>query len=69
MKAILEFTLPEETNEHQTALEGGKWRAALEELDNWLRGIDKYGGEVPTAQGVRTKIYEILQEDNLSLYK
>jgi len=43
MKATLEFNLPEENEEHFDALNGSKWRALLQDLDNELRLKMKHG--------------------------
>jgi hypothetical protein len=42
MKASLRFNLPEETTEHQTALDGSKWKAVVEQMDETLRQKLKY---------------------------
>jgi hypothetical protein len=68
MKAILEFSLPEEQDEFQTAVDAGKWKAVMWDLDNWLRQYTKYGDPKDVdAQNCRDKIYELLNERNLEL--
>jgi hypothetical protein len=42
MKAILEFSLPEERQEHMDAINGTHWRSAFEEIDSVLRDDIKY---------------------------
>lgn len=42
MKAILEFTLPEEQEEFEHAQKGWQYLGQIEEFDNWLRGQLKY---------------------------
>lgn len=42
MKAILEFQLPEESQEHKIALEGQKYASATESMFNWIRSKQKY---------------------------
>lgn len=42
MKATLEFNLPEDSDDHYTAINAAKYRLALYELDNWLRSKLKY---------------------------
>ena len=42
MKAVLEFQLPEETEEHQNALKGTLYKGALQEMDNYFRNKIKY---------------------------
>jgi hypothetical protein len=42
MKAILEFSLPDETAEHRNALNGSKYILAAQEFDTLLRNKNKY---------------------------
>ena len=42
MKAILEFNLPEDDVEFQTANNAGKMKSVLWEMDNWLRAKIKH---------------------------
>jgi hypothetical protein len=43
MKAIIEFSLPDDEPEHRYALAGREALLALEAIDNWARGILKHG--------------------------
>lgn len=43
-KAILEFNLPEEQEDHKIALHGLDYKIALEDMENYLRGRLKYEG-------------------------
>jgi hypothetical protein len=43
MKAILEFDLPEDEDEHRYAIAGRDALIALARIDNWAREILKYG--------------------------
>ena len=52
MKATLEFTLPDEESEFGHALAGRDALIALENVDNWARGILKHGD--PTSEVRRT---------------
>ena len=38
-RATLEFNLPEESTEHRLAINGGRWQAAMWDLDMEMRGI------------------------------
>lgn len=68
MKAILEFTLPEEESEHKSALDGGAWISVVFDFDQWLRVSGKYGDkEVLRIEEVRSKLHEIISEAGLSL--
>lgn len=63
MKAYLSFKLPEEREEFLHAQNGTAYKAALEELDNFLRAMQKYEDkELVTIEFVRAKIREIMQE-------
>jgi hypothetical protein len=42
MKVILEFDLPEETDEHELAINGHKYQRILYEIDNKLRARIKW---------------------------
>jgi len=43
MKAVLEFSLPEDEPEHRYALAGRDALIALERIDEWARGKIKHG--------------------------
>jgi hypothetical protein len=73
MKAILKFNLPEEQEEFDIANKGWKFRSVLLEYDNYLRDKIKYDEQLTDEQykiyeEVRTKLWEILNEDNLTLH-
>jgi hypothetical protein len=68
---ILKFK-EDELEDARTAIDGWKWKGAMWELDQWLRGEIKYNekisGEIDAAyQAVRDKIREILNDDNLNI--
>jgi hypothetical protein len=42
VKAILEFNLPEEKEDHETAIRGTDYKIALEDMDNYFRNRLKY---------------------------
>jgi len=49
LKATLTFTLPDDRDEFQDALEGGKFKASAHEFGEWLRQQLKYEeGWTPT---------------------
>jgi len=72
MKALLEFSLPEDADDHRDALDGPKWKLVCWNLDDELRRIIKYG-ENPKislcAQSWRDKLHELIQERNLNLWE
>jgi len=53
MKATIEFTLPDEAEEHQHACLAGGYFAALCAIDDLFRRAEKYDGPVPTRADVR----------------
>lgn len=55
MKAILEFNLPEDKDEHHYALKGSRYKLALGEIDMYLRGRLKY-------ESLSAPVYEALQD-------
>lgn len=64
MKAMLEFSLPEEREEYETTLNGRKWRLVVDEMDEELRRIVKYNdarladAEVAIYEKVRNMLWE-----------
>lgn len=42
MKAILEFELPQESEEHQLALNGWKYKSIIDDIFAKIRHMDKY---------------------------
>lgn len=62
MKAILEFSLPEEKHELETALKAGELLSTLNEVDSILRNCLKHGGDPARAmQACRETISEAIQ--------
>lgn len=72
MKAILEFTLPEESHEHQDAIQGSQWKWALTEVVDYLRNqikhADNSADEYRAFERTRERVSEILEERGLDLY-
>lgn len=73
MKATLEFNLPEEESEFNTALCGHKYKQALSDVASHLRHLYKYTNlpeeQYKLVMEIRGKFYEILQEYELDLDK
>lgn len=70
-EVILKFK-EDELDDARTALDGWKWKSAMWELDQWLRGEIKYNEKLSAErddayQAVRDKIREILDDDNLNI--
>ena len=74
-KAILEFSLPEEDQEHELAINAGKYYSILWDLDQFLRNKVKYPTqdhdpiETDTYDKVRTELWNLLNEHNIDLNK
>jgi hypothetical protein len=64
MKAILEFNLPEDSEEHQVAVKARDLYLALWDIDQWLRGKVKYseGKEFEDPEDALDKTREQLRE-------
>ena len=76
MKITLEFDSIEEQDDARVALDGYKWKMAMWDLDQTLRGTTKHGifnnreatgAEQEMAERLRDGIREILSEYNLNL--
>jgi len=59
-KATLTFSLPAEQSEFDTAMQGGRAKSALWDIDQMCRSLTKYGeptpAEVELAQRIRSMI-------------
>jgi hypothetical protein len=78
-KVTIEFDTVEEATEIREALDGYKWKGAMWNLDQKLRGTTKYGTslintknsanseEIEIAEVIRELIRECLSEYNLKL--
>ena len=72
MKIKLEFNLPDEKSDFELSYQGPKFYSALSELDAYLRNFVKYESDDDETRGthyaeLRTKLHEILQENDVSL--
>jgi hypothetical protein len=72
-KAILEFKLPEEEQEHKDAIEGTSWKVAMWDLDQTLRDAIKHGCDQcednrdAAFEYIREELYKILDHHKLIL--
>jgi len=72
MKSILEFNLPEEQEDFDLAVHGGKWMSVCWDLDQHLRSKLKYEQSLSEEQykvleETRDKLRELLTDYNLEL--
>lgn len=68
---ILKFT-EEEFEDARTALDGWKWKMAMQDLDQHLRSELKYNEKLSADtdkayEAIRDKIREILSDNNLNI--
>ena len=74
MKAILEFNLPEDQPEFNTAIKGSDWKHVCWEMDQLLRKHIKYNEDLSEdARGileyVREEFNGFMIENNVDLYE
>lgn len=62
----LEFNLPEEQEEMQTAIDGSKWKSVVWEINNYLRNKIKYE-EKEEFEPIREQLSQLISDSNLSL--
>lgn len=71
MKAILEFNLEEDRDEFRNAIDGSGLRAAMWEMDQWLRSKVKYGmlpeAEEKAFREAREELHSILESHQVSV--
>lgn len=72
MKAILEFNLPEERDEFETAHKASSYRYVLAEFDNHLRKILKYDDSVSdevrkVLQELRDTLNELAKDEEIEI--
>jgi hypothetical protein len=72
MKATLEFELPQDAFEHQTAIDGWKWRMIVNDISENLRTDLKYNNNLhheaaKNLESLRSFIFQRMTEENISL--
>ena len=71
MKAILEFNLPEEFFEHQDALNGYRWKSIAQDMNNYLRNLEKHGHSFGSADEsiaeIRHILFALVEAENIFL--
>jgi hypothetical protein len=73
MKAIIEYSLPEDQIEFDMATNGHKMHSVLWDLDQWLRSKTKYApdgtseGELKAYYACRDQLRELINENNINL--
>ena len=75
MKAILEFNIPEDQDDFESASQGYKWWSVAWDMDQWLRNQIKYApdgmtdDELKAFEECREKLRELIDDYNLNLDK
>jgi len=68
-KAILEFNLPEENNEHHTTINAGNYFSSIWDIYSYLRSRRKYEElseeKAATLEEVWEKFWEILRDNGV----
>lgn len=72
MKAIFEFTLPEEIEEFERFNQANDMSSALSEFANYMRSMSKYDDSLNESQydlleKLREKYYEILNDNKIEI--
>lgn len=73
MKAILEYNLPEDQEQFDEAINGGRWQHVAWSLDQWLRSQTKYAPDSQNSEYTnalyiaREQLHEYLNEEGLKL--
>ena len=73
MKATLEFNLPEDQPEFNTALQGSDWKHVCWQMDQYLRTKVKYDEGLTEEQhkvyeDMRDEFWRMMRENNVDLY-
>lgn len=67
---ILKFNLPEEGSDFRLAQNAWKYKSALEDFSNKLRGLCKYSETEPkTWEEVRELFHEAINENDVALHQ
>ena len=74
MKAILEFNLPEDQVEFNTAIKGGDWKHVCWQMDQYLRQRVKYDEglteeQLEAYEDMRGEFWRMMKENNVDLYE
>ena len=75
MKAILEFNLPEDQPEFNTAIKGSDWKHVCWEMEQYLRTQIKYAPDemsqekYDTLEEVREEFNRIMNQNGVDVYE
>ena len=73
MKVTLEFELPDDQSDFDSAMNGYKWQLAVWDMNQYLRSVTKYASDDTSADvikaldKVRDELFNILDNYNLEI--
>lgn len=68
MKAILEFDLPEEAEDHDLALNGWRWASLARDFEEYLKNLEEF--ETPaTPEEIRNKLFRMAEEHGVRIWE
>jgi hypothetical protein len=73
MEAILKFNLPDDQYDFDQAVNAGKYRSVLWDLDQFLRKHTKYASDDATKEQIeayyalRDELHKLMDENNVTL--
>jgi hypothetical protein len=62
---LIRFRLPEEQSEFETAIQGGRARSALWDIDQMCRSLLKHGSPTPAERGLAERIRAMIPAELL----
>jgi hypothetical protein len=72
MKGTLEFNLPEDQDDFDTATNGWKYRSVIDDIDGFLRNKLKYDNltqeQYDAYDKVRTELWNFINEHNIDIH-
>lgn len=71
VRVTLTFYRPEHEYELREALNAGRYKSVLNEMDNWLRNEVKYGEDGTRTEildQARSRLHEFLENENVNLW-
>ncbi len=74
MKPILQFNLPEDQPEYNTAIKGGDWKHVCWQMDQYLRKRVKYDEglteeQLEAYEDMSGEFWRMMKENNVDLYE
>ena len=69
--AVLTFNLedPESERRLRECLDAPKWKSAVREFDQWIRGLVKYGEVTVNEESIRERFHTIFGEHGIDIWE